>query len=603
MIKPYLFACPWIVGIFLFSWPGIVIESIAQTTDLWQRPKLVEPNTVNMRGDWGNAFTRGIERMGKAPYEPAFILSDVSFTTNRWFTNYSGDISGRFIEVTSLASSREKPEPAALLEVLKKVADYQKPDGHFGAVVDWSNPEELRGASWDNRIMPLMWGNGRLLLGLTASAVRFNDAHLLESAKKLGDFYVNTASVLFCDPQKKEYYSQNTGYASAYVTCVYEGMEGLVQLYRATHEVRFLNTARKMADFHEAFDRLPVNHSHGSLSEHEALILLYEDTGDAKYLDRVVKRWERIVNEGFVSPVGGVLEKFVVTGYERDEGCSESDWLRLNLMLWRNTGNPRYLDMAERTVSTELAANQWPDGGFGHRVFGLDATGPYAFLDYSQEALWCCAFHGALGLRELKSYLVTSGREGIELQFGMAFEAPVSFKGSEWRVESKLDAATADCPVRCQITLTRVSGRGKAPVLIRIPEWAESVLSEMNGKKLTLSPARKGYVKTKALDSGSAFTVSFHATPYLENRRLKRIDLPTKLPARMDNVVVHFGPHILVNNTDGRIQTVVLSVDSKGHLQLPQTNGEPLLVPWNQVRNSSGHHAFVINADLQPVKK
>lgn len=603
MIKPYLLACRWGVGILLLSWSGITFESIAQTANLWQRPTLMEPNRVNMEGDWGNAFTRGIERMGKAPYEPAFILSDVSFTTNRWFTNYSGDISGRFIEVTSLSSSRENPEPAALTEVLKKITDYQKPDGHFGAVVDWANPEELRGASWDNRIMPLMWGNGRLLLGLTASAVRFDDARLLDSARKLGDFYVNIASVLFCDPQKKDFYTQNTGYASAYVTCVYEGMEGLVRLYQATHDARYLNTARKMADFHEAFDKLPVNHSHGSLSEHEALILLYENTGDAKYLNRVVNRWNRIVNEGFVNPVGGVMEKFVVTGYERDEGCSESDWLRLNLMLWRNTGDPRYLDMAERTVSTELAANQWPDGGFGHRVFGIDATGPYAFHDYSQEALWCCAFHGALGLRELKSYLATSGAEGIELQFAVAFDAPVSFKSSQWRVESRMKAATTECPVQCGVTLTRVSAQGRVAVLIRIPEWAESVSAEMNGKKLALSPARKGYVKTKALNSGASFTVAYHAVPYLENRRLKRIDLPQKLPAHMDDVVVHYGPHILVNNTNGEIQTVVLHVDSKGHLQLPQANGEPLLVPWNQVKNSSGRHAFVINADLQSSKE
>src|SRR5208283_1974064 len=134
-----------------------------------------------------------------------------------------------------------------------------------------------------------------------------------------------------------------------------------------------------MADFHEAYDTLPVDHAHGSLSEHEALLLLYEDTGEVRYLQRVTNRWNRIVREGFVNPTGGVLEKFWVTGYNRDEGCAETDWLRLNLMLWQNTGDTRYLDMAERVLWNEYLANQWPDGGYGHRFIGCDDVGPFAY--------------------------------------------------------------------------------------------------------------------------------------------------------------------------------------------------------------------------------
>lgn len=568
----------------------------------WARPSLVEPNRVTMNGPWGDAYSRGLSRIGAPPYETPFILSDVSFTTNRWFTNYSGDISGRFLELTSLSSTRDNPQPVALKSVLLQIAGYQKPDGHFGAVVDWNNPEALKGASWDNKVMPLMWGNGRLLLGLTAAASRFNDPVLLASAKKLGDFYGTVALTLFCDPAKREFYTQATGYASAYVTCVFEGMEGLVQLYKLTGDKKYLETARRMADFHEAFDKLPVDHSHGSLSEHEALILLFEASGDAKYLNRVVTRWNKIVHDGYVSPVGGVLEKFCVTGFERDEGCAEADWLRLNLMLWHNTGETRYLDMAERTMSTELSANQWPDGGYGHRMFGIDATGPFAFLDYSQEALWCCAFHGPLGLRELKSYLATGTKNTIELQFPVAFEAPVSVGKAEWTVKSALRPAQPGIPVLCDVTVTQSSGKGKIPLWVRAPEWASYVTAKINGKSEPLVPARRGYLKTRPLPSGTTIQLAYAAQPYLENRRLQRAALPQSLPARLENVVVRYGPYVLVNDQSGDIQTVVLKVDASGRLQLPGVEATIRLLPWTQVSNPSGRHAFVFNAQLEPVR-
>jgi len=40
-------------------------------------------------------------------------------------------------------------------------------------------------------------------------------------------------------------------------------------------------------------------------------------------------------------------ERLLEDKYERDEGCAEADWLRLNLSLWRLTGQDRYLDAAE----------------------------------------------------------------------------------------------------------------------------------------------------------------------------------------------------------------------------------------------------------------
>ena len=53
----------------------------------------------------GEAYDRGVKRLALPPYDSAvYLRSDFSFETNRIFVNYSGDISGRFIQIASLVS-------------------------------------------------------------------------------------------------------------------------------------------------------------------------------------------------------------------------------------------------------------------------------------------------------------------------------------------------------------------------------------------------------------------------------------------------------------------------------------------------------------------
>jgi DUF1680 family protein len=479
---------------------------------------------------------------------------------------------------------------------MEQIVSFQKKDGHFGAEVNWFNPAELHGKTWDSKVMPILWGNGRLLLGLTACYSRFQEPRILGAARRLGDFYATTAAEVFCNPQRTNEYRQASAYAGAYVTCYFEGMEGLVQLYRLTGEKRYLSTAERMADFHEAFDTLPVGHAHGSLSQHEGLVLLYEETGAPRFLERVAARWDAAVTGGYVSPAGGVLEKFVVSGYNRDEGCAEADWLTLNLMLWRHTGQTRYLDMAERTLWNEYLANQWADGGYGHRMLGVDALGPYAFHQYSEEALWCCAFHGPLALNQFKSYLAVPAKDGLYYNFPVDFESPVTAPDGVWTMQSRSLPPLEGTPARCEVKLTRQPASGRTPLLIRRPEWADKLVVRVDGKEAATTPA-VGYLKTAPVASGSVVQIDYRGQPYLETRRFQRIDLPKTLPARLEQAVIRYGPSVMLNAKSGDIQDLALQV-KKGALQLPKDPTQ--LVTWAQLRNSSDRHAFVFNVQLTP---
>ena len=590
---------PFLVS--FLGWVSVCAVARSETPDAWQRPVLPDPNTVQMGGEWGEALARGEARVGQSPYNEQYLLADLDFNMNRSFTNYSGDISGRYLELASVTTLPSQPPPITLGAVLHKIPLLQKSDGHFGADIDWSAPIDFSLPFTQAKMMPTLWGNGRILLGLVAAYRRFGDPAILRAAHRLGDFYVNVAADRFCDPQRLAEYRKSPGYAGAYVTCVYQGVAGLVELSRLNHEEKYLQVAERMADFQQAFDTLPVEHSHGSISVHEALLMLYEDTGDAKYLRRVTDRWDKEVAGGYVNPAGGVLEKLEVAACNRDEGCAESDWLRLNLMLWRDTGATRYLDMAERLLWTEYLANQWPDGGYGHRFFATDALGAYAFGLRNEEALWCCNFHGPLGLHELKGYLAAGTPTEICYNFPVAFTAPVMVGPNGWTVCSRSLPATEDAPVRCEVEVTGNAADASVPLRVRVPGWADEVSIESNGQAVAAS-LEGGYLCTPPIVSGSKLEITYHGRLRLETRWGKRIQIPSKLPVDLEQVVVRAGPKILLNTASGDIQNITLEVRPDGALVLP-TATSAKLVPWVEVAAApDAARAFVFNAKLEPAK-
>ncbi|MDO5581761.1 MAG: glycoside hydrolase family 127 protein [Planctomycetia bacterium] len=533
------------------------------------RISLVPSNQIEMGGIFGKAYRMSVDRLGKDPFNTNFILADLNFNQKRWFTNFSGDISGRFLETTSLTSTKEKPVPSFLKEVMARVPDLQKADGHFGHDVDWNKAVDFTIPTTEALQMPILWGNGRLFLGLLAAWERFGDPKMLAAAEKMGDFYINIVLKRFCDPARmKEYQTESEGYASAYVTCVFHGIEGLARCYRLTGKKKYLDAACQMADFHEPFDVLPVRHSHGSVSTHEALVMLYEETGDQKYLDRVEKRWETAVGEGYINACGSILEKYWITGYNRDEGCTESDWLRLNLMLWRNTGKARYLDFAERLLWNGYLANQWPTGGYGHRYVGIDEKGPFSWQKPSQESLWCCSFHCPLGLYEFKEYLAVFDGKTLLYNFPIDFKTPFDLNGKKWTVVSRSLDPGEGSPLRTEVRVNGPAGES-IPFSIRVPDWADCVEIRLNGKTIVGKAENGRFLLPSPIAAGSKLELNFKGRPFLEDRRLHRLETGDSA-AMYKESVLRYGPHVLVSrDTDGKkIEDLELS-RKNGVIQIP----------------------------------
>ena len=388
----------------------------------WDAPVLAAPGAARLAGPWATAQALNAERMGAAPLDQTeFILDDVALKQHRKFAEYSGDISGRWIGAAAFLAPQFPKPFAAFPEVMAGFPLHQKRDGHFGA--DQQLPAIERG-----RDMPILWGNGRLLIGLVEVYDGTGNASALALARRLGDYFIATDSVY-----NKEENIRNVGggYADGFVTCYFSCIEGLVGLGRVTKDPRYLDEAKRIAGLAASVTNFDGIHSHGRLCAVRGFADLYALTGDPRWRDAAERDWQIFVSRHLL-PTGGVKE-MLEPKYVRDEGCAEADWLRLNLSLWRLTGAGRYLDAAERCLKNHFTYQQFPNGGAGHRFLHQVNDQTVAFKGLSEEAWWCCGEHWARAMVEVARSAVASTPRGLLINLAVDCDATVAGPGGNWK--------------------------------------------------------------------------------------------------------------------------------------------------------------------------
>ena len=118
---------------------------------------------------------------GTSPaYTREFLLKDLTGEPGRRFTNFSGDLSGRWIGALASCSAQFGESFPALAPFVRDAIALQKPEGSFGKSFNREKPND------DD--LALLWGNGRLLVGLMEYHAIQPDPAVLASARRLGDF-------------------------------------------------------------------------------------------------------------------------------------------------------------------------------------------------------------------------------------------------------------------------------------------------------------------------------------------------------------------------------------------------------------------------------
>ncbi len=449
------------------------------------------PDRVQALGQTQQTLQQAFDRLQSPPLSDIdFVLSDVHFKYKRRFTNFSGDISGRVMGALQSAAPVLNTKAPMAEKLANLFPEYQKPDGHFGT--EQNLDEQLK---W--RDMPILWGNGRLLLAMAQRCMQHDEPKLLNSAKKLGDYIINT----------RKYYGQEENfekigglYAAGYVTCYFSLIDGLAALYEVTGQQKYLNEARFIAYFSLKDQQFKDHHSHGRLSAYRGMLDLDRLTGQNEFLPYVTAGWQRITEE-MMLPTGGLTEKFN-RDYPRDEGCTEADWIRVNFLLWRATGETKYLDVAECALRNHLVALQQTNGGFGH--FHLpslqykDESYPAGGVGNAcAEAYWCCSMQGTQLLADATRYGVVADENTLYVNWLSEVRSQFDMNGRQvmvtveetkptyWKVNLEL---TDSMPLR---------------IRLRVPGWAKHITVNDQAMRAT-----DGWVTLKANKSIS-WNVSF----------------------------------------------------------------------------------------------
>jgi DUF1680 family protein len=434
-----------------------------------------------MRSRYNLTLDRVLDGTGPA-YTPEFLLEDINATPGRRFTNFSGDVSGRWIGALAAASSAYGQSFPVLDDVVHSVIALQKPEGYFGKTFHFDHP--------DDNDLALLWGNGRLLIGLMEYYALKPDPAVLASAKKLGDFLLRIAPQFNSQQMADEFGAAH--FASSYI-CWTQQTEGLAALYAATKDVRYRDLCAAIS---ERMQRRPADHVHGYLCSLRGTVDLYTATGDKAHLQRVETAWTDIMQSGDVLLTGGVPEAWTPKK-QRTEGCAECDWLRLNLSLWQTTGDNKYLDLAEHILFNEFAMNQFSTGDFGHarlNDLGVPAT-------VYVRAWWCCTLHG---LRAFPDVHRAAFRVAENSLF---YDLPVD---SSFETSNITANATSRLAEDGTVHIRIAKATAGHSLTFRKPSWADTLSLSKNGSPLA------GLTVT-ALKTGDTITakyaMSFAAKP------------------------------------------------------------------------------------------
>lgn len=454
-------------------------------------PRSEAQPTVEPRGDWAARIALAYDRLlsGEVPrFTEQFILADVMLDPGypRRFSEYSGDLSGRVIG--ALASMPRGDAQPLLDSLVKKAIAHQRADGRFGNEALAFVPDEI-----GMEHMALLWGNGRLLVGLLEYNAAKPDSETLASACRLGDFLLTIRDACANDRVQKKV----ADLAAAGIICFTQLAEPFTMLHAATGDARYLDAARSVLPWLP--EERGKQHSHGYLTTLRGAMMLYDTLRDPALLEWVERLYGALVQSDDYEVYGGVRELFAHAN-DRDEGCSEADFLRLSLHLARVTGNMAYWDRAERCLLNHFFANQFDTGDFGHHAYDTHGVKP---ITGAGRAWWCCTMHGLRAFRDVQDAIIDI-RDGV-CRVNLYLDA-------RWKNE-RTDLLLASCREKTGAfefsVLVKKAIHEGVLLAFRRPDWMDAVRLAVDERDVAAEERNGYFIVPQPLKKGEKATITF----------------------------------------------------------------------------------------------
>jgi DUF1680 family protein len=475
--------------------------------------EIYHPRNVKLAGELEQRVRLTEKRFHHAPFDLDLIVQDIARRPElkRRFEEYEGDVSGRTLGCWSYISRLLSEHPQKLDSIFNLILPHQATAGFFGQdqqKIDWDY--------WGRQT----FGHGRLLGGLVQYYHLTADERALKSAEKLGDYFVKNIPIWTQTydnnpwSNKSDWVSwqDNTSNRQHFVkTHMTSILESLMMLHDISAKHAYLDAG---AEIVKHFPEFGHYHSHSYMNTIVGMAMLYEKTGDHSLLNQLYNTyWQDIVRHS--SPIdGGMREWFPEDN--RTEGCSVTDWIRLNLAMWNITRDAVYLDEAENAWLNALNFHQTANGAFGHATCSANGYEPA----YS-ESWWCCTMHGLWAYADIIQNTAAANDDNLWFNF----YAPMSFNlGAN---ESTEFSIKTDYPTDGFIKIEcRTKTSFSRTTHLRVPQWAEAVKVLLNGKPVNGSLQHGYFTFDHAWKSGDNVSINFpmslRIVDYQGNDILKR---------------------------------------------------------------------------------
>jgi hypothetical protein len=412
---------------------------------------LIPFRNLTLKGEYGARFAAATANllMRQDRYSIASYKASATGTPGALWWDWPGDQIGRMLSVMHVAEGYGWTPATTLRKTIgDAVLPLQTRLGSFGP-----NPPI------DRKDARLVSGNAFALRGLLDAYEDTREARYLGAAKKLGRYFQRNFALWKDNGQGllNEFY----GHA----------IDGLVRLYTLGGETWALDLAEKAAALAGR-----TLHTHHSLSMCRGLVDLSWVRGDKALLGRVEDylRWCR---ENRIAS-GGLPETMPLS--DEDEGCALADYVIVNLMMFRATGEDSYLDDAEHTLVNHFFMNQFHTGGFGHRGYAADIIGGRRWQGwdgrFGSENPGCCSMWGMWALGQAGAFAVTLDGNTIEVNLYPCASMDLPDFSARLEIES-------DFPRMRRAVLTlHCDEIFRAALRLRAPAWAEGVEVKLNGE-------------------------------------------------------------------------------------------------------------------------
>ncbi|ACZ43114.1 protein of unknown function DUF1680 [Thermobaculum terrenum ATCC BAA-798] len=392
----------------------------------------------------------------------------------------------------SLAGHPDPQLEAEVDAVIAEIAPAQRPDGYLNTYFTRERASER----WTNFDLHEMYCAGHLFQAAVAHYRATGKTSLLEIATRFADHICDTFG-----PASQGKREGVDGHPEVEM--------GLVELYRATGNERYLEQAKYFLDvrgqgllgrawghfgpeYHQ--DHVPfremreiVGHAVRAVYLNAGAADIYAETGDEAIMRALERLWENMTTKKMYV-TGGIGSRYEGEAFGKEyelpnarayaETCAAIGSVMWNWRMLLLTADARYADLIEHTLYNAVLPGISLDGALYFYQNPLEDEGTHRRQEWFGCA--CCPPNVARTLASLGGYFYSTSRDGIWVHLYSEGRAKLGLQDGREVLLSQHTSYPWSGEVA--IRLEQVPEEGELGIYLRIPSWCERGEVAINGE-------------------------------------------------------------------------------------------------------------------------